>query len=211
MGLLDRVNIPAAMWGAASIIGVPLGWTIVARNEYRRHTLEKLFGSKKVGAYFLAFAIFAAAAVRDYAVLRAMRLNPELPIVSPDCAKCANCPAVRWAGGASAVLRGMKVVGGALVAAGTTFVVTSFLRLGVLGTYLGDYFGILMEERVTGFPFNVLENPMYMGAVMNWLGLSLQNNSALGLLYTVLVWVVYQVVLAYETPFTAQIYANRSA
>ena len=27
--------------------------------------------------------------------------------------------------------------------------------LGVTGTYLGDYFGILMDEPVTSFPFNV--------------------------------------------------------
>lgn len=35
-------------------------------------------------------------------------------------------------------------------------------RLGVVGTYLGDYFGILMEERVTAFPFNVMDDPMCM-------------------------------------------------
>lgn len=35
---------------------------------------------------------------------------------------------------------------------------------------LGDYFGILMEDRVTSFPFNVNENPMYNGTVMIFLG-----------------------------------------
>jgi len=45
--------------------------------------------------------------------------------------------------------------------------------LGITGTYLGDYFGILMDARVTGFPFNVLENPMYIGSTMNFLGISL--------------------------------------
>jgi phosphatidylethanolamine N-methyltransferase len=32
--------------------------------------------------------------------------------------------------------------------------------LGVTGTYLGDYFGILMDEMVVGFPFNVTDAPM---------------------------------------------------
>lgn len=38
---------------------------------------------------------------------------------------------------------------------------------------IGDYFGILMDERVTSFPFNVNENPMYNGTVMIFLGTAL--------------------------------------
>jgi methylene-fatty-acyl-phospholipid synthase len=45
--------------------------------------------------------------------------------------------------------------------------------LGVTGTYLGDYFGILMDKMVTGFPFNILDNPMYIGSTMCFLAHSL--------------------------------------
>lgn len=38
---------------------------------------------------------------------------------------------------------------------------------------LGDYFGILLEEKVTVFPFNIMENPMYWGSTANYLGLAL--------------------------------------
>ena len=44
--------------------------------------------------------------------------------------------------------------------------ITSTLALGITGTFLGDYFGILMDKRVEGFPFNVLENPMYVGSTL---------------------------------------------
>ena len=37
----------------------------------------------------------------------------------------------------------------------------------------GDYFGILKEARVTTFPFNVLDNPMYWGSTANYLGWAL--------------------------------------
>lgn len=47
---------------------------------------------------------------------------------------------------------------------GLVFFVGAYLRLGVAGTYLGDYFGIFREERITAFPFNVLDNPMYDGS-----------------------------------------------
>ena len=54
----------------------------------------------------------------------------------------------------------------ALFAAGQTFVITSTWSLGITGTFLGDYFGILMDSRVEGFPFNVLRDPMYVGSTM---------------------------------------------
>jgi phosphatidylethanolamine/phosphatidyl-N-methylethanolamine N-methyltransferase len=49
---------------------------------------------------------------------------------------------------------------------GQTFVVTSTWALGITGTFLGDYFGILMDQKVEGFPFNILRDPMYVGSTM---------------------------------------------
>lgn len=49
---------------------------------------------------------------------------------------------------------------------GQVFVVTSTYALGITGTFLGDYFGILMDHRVEGFPFNVLRDPMYVGSTL---------------------------------------------
>ncbi|KAF9306035.1 Phosphatidyl-N-methylethanolamine N-methyltransferase [Mortierella antarctica] len=37
----------------------------------------------------------------------------------------------------------------------------------------GDYFDILMEARVTSFPFNVNDNPMYNGTALMSLGTAL--------------------------------------
>jgi len=49
---------------------------------------------------------------------------------------------------------------------GKTLVVTSTWPLGITGTFLGDYFGILMDDRVEEFPFNVLCGSMYVGSTM---------------------------------------------
>ena len=43
--------------------------------------------------------------------------------------------------------------------------------------FVGDYFGLLLNKRATGFPFNVMNNPMYWGSTMNFLGYSLRYNS----------------------------------
>lgn len=81
--------------------------------------------------------------------------------------------------------------------------------LGVTGTYLGDYFGILMDEMVTGFPFNVTGAPMYYGSTMSFLGTALWFGKPAGVVLSALVFGVYQVALAFEDPFTSGIYAER--
>lgn len=81
--------------------------------------------------------------------------------------------------------------------------------LGVTGTYLGDYFGILMDDIVTGFPFNVTASPMYYGSTMTFLGSALWYGKPAGIMLTAEVLIVYLIALQFEDPFTAEIYAKR--
>ena len=83
--------------------------------------------------------------------------------------------------------------------------------LGITGTYLGDYFGILMDDIVTGFPFNVTGSPMYWGSCLSFLGTALWYGRPAGILLTGFVYVCYKVALTFEDPFTAGIYAERDA
>ncbi|CAL8380282.1 unnamed protein product [Gadus morhua 'NCC'] len=73
-----------------------------------------------------------------------------------------------------------------------------------------DYFGILMDEPVTGFPFSLTENPMYWGSSATYLGLALIGASPVGLVLTAVVFLSYAVAIAFEGPFTQQIYRERS-
>lgn len=86
----------------------------------------------------------------------------------------------------------------ALLAVGNTLVLSSMWALGLTGTYLGDYFGILMDAPVTGFPFNVTSAPMYWGSTMSFLGVALWYGSPAGLLLTAEVFVVYWFALQWE-------------
>lgn len=88
-------------------------------------------------------------------------------------------------------------------------VLTSMWALGITGTYLGDYFGILMDDIVTGFPFNVSSSPMYTGSAMSFAGTALWFGKPAGLALTAVVLVAYQIALRFEDPFTAEIYAKR--
>ena len=81
--------------------------------------------------------------------------------------------------------------------------------LGVTGTYLGDYFGILMDDVVTGFPFNITGAPMYWGSTMSFLATALWFGKPAGLLLTAEVWAMYALALRFEDPFTSTIYEKR--
>ena len=96
-----------------------------------------------------------------------------------------------------------------LLIIGNTLVITSYYALGITGTFLGDYFGILMEEKVTGFPFNLTEAPMYWGSTCSFLGTSFLYGRPAGFLLTIEVALVYLVARQWEDPFTAEIYAKR--
>jgi phosphatidylethanolamine N-methyltransferase len=86
----------------------------------------------------------------------------------------------------------------ALLAAGNVLVLSSMWALGLTGTYLGDYFGILMDAKVESFPFNITSAPMYYGSAMSFLGSALLYGKPAGILLTVEVLVVYLVALRFE-------------
>ncbi|KAK9472991.1 phospholipid methyltransferase-domain-containing protein [Dipodascopsis tothii] len=174
---------------AGSVLFNPTFWNIVARAEYRSHVLTKLAGGNaKLGCYGLAVTIFSLGILRDFLYEKALRDQPTLAAL--------DTPVV-------------KAVAAAVFAAGNVLVLTSMWALGVTGTYLGDYFGILMESRVTGFPFNVTDNPMYHGSTLSFLGTALWFAKPAGIVLTVVVLAMYTVALRFEEPFTAEIYAKR--
>lgn len=85
-----------------------------------------------------------------------------------------------------------------LIAAGNTLVLSSMWALGITGTYLGDYFGILMDEPVTSFPFNITAAPMYYGSTLSFLGTAILYGKPAGMLLTAEVLLVYLVALRFE-------------
>ena len=175
------------------IVLTPVIWNIIARLEYYTHILTKLFcGNKYYGCYALATYIFLFSAYRDYLFKQAIEAQPQWSLL------VSFSPYTQY-------------IGYILGAIGTVFVLSSMWALGITGTYLGDYFGILMDAPVTGFPFNVLNDPMYDGATMCFLAQALLANSGVGVVLSLVVFVVYRCAVLLEGPFTSRIYAEREA
>jgi len=66
-----------------------------------------------------------------------------------------------------------------------------------------------MDDRVTSFPFNVLDNPMYIGSTMSFFGTSFWFGKPVGFLLSVEVAIMYVFAMMLEGPFTTKIYAMR--
>lgn len=157
--------------------------------EYHNKILTKLFGGQsQTACYGLAATIFSLGMVRDYLYKSAIAEQPTHPLLL------------------SPYVQAAAIV---LFICGNVLVVTSTWALGITGTFLGDYFGILMEDMVTGFPFNVTGAPMYWGSTMSFLGTALFYGKPAGVLLTVWVYIVYVAALSFEDPFTGAIYAKR--
>ncbi|KAI3321225.1 phospholipid methyltransferase [Xylariaceae sp. AK1471] len=188
-GKLVDFNQNSLFISAFAIAFNPLFWNIVGRQEYHNKVLTKLFGGRsQTACYALAVTIFSLGLIRDGLYERALRHQPSYSLLETTEA---------------------QYLAYALIASGNILVLSSTWALGITGTFLGDYFGILMDDIVTGFPFNITDAPMYYGSTCSFLGTAILYGKPAGILLTLWVYVVYQIALSYENPFTAGIYAKR--
>ncbi|MES1910168.1 MAG: hypothetical protein MHM6MM_002815 [Cercozoa sp. M6MM] len=185
---------PSLRLALVLIVACPLVWNILARFEYYTKLARTVLGcggaidSRYVVCYLLAAWIFTTSSFRDFVVKEAILAQSDVTLQLPLTEEQRSYLAY------------------ALMGLGQLFVISSFARLGITGTFLGDYCGILMQSRVTGFPFNVLDNPMYVGSSLTFLGMALFYDSVVGVFLTACVYLVYRVALLFEEPFTAMIY-----
>lgn len=137
-------------WQAMIVILLqPLVWNVVGRMEHYTRILSKICFKPVFGVYALALWIFVAGLYRDALFVAAMRSQ-----------------------GTHEQLGELQYVmaGWGCIFVGSVLVLSSFYRLGLTGVYLGDYFGLLMDEKITAFPYNLLSDPMYIGSSLAFLG-----------------------------------------
>jgi len=191
MDYIDYKN-PLFYLSGLSILMAPLVWNIVGRIEYKTRFFTGLAGNKYKAAYLFAAYIVFFSQIRDELYRRCVNETPHYPLEN------------------EVLLKLIRVAASILCAAGSVFVFTSFLQLGITGTYLGDYFRILKNERVTAFPFNVLEHPMYNGSSMIFFGYSLFYLCPTAIILAIWSHFVYHVASLFEGPFTTYIYEERA-
>lgn len=166
----------------------PLFWNVLSRLEYRTQLVSKVTGGPRRGVTVLAAGILFFNYVRTSIFHKVMDYHTTCePMQNPY----------------------FNAVGFLFVITGTILVISSSYQLGFFGSFMGDYFGLLLEEKVTNFPFSVVDDPMYVGSGLVYLGFSFQNASVVGLVLTGFIALSYVVAILIEKPFTVQIYANK--
>lgn len=183
---------PLVWLAAAHITFNPMFWNLSARLEYKTQLLSKIFGSAKAACYVLATVTFLIGLTRNFVVIVAVTRQLSFEDYLSE-----------------STVSYMKIIGTLCIIGGLTMTISSMFRLGITGTYLGDYFGMLKSSRVTSFPYNIVDNPMYVGSTIAFLGLATRMVSPIGFLLTAYIWIVYNVALLFEEPFTAKIYSGR--
>ena len=175
------------LWVAClCIVFNPLYWNALARWEYRTKWLSRFTG-QYIGCSLLAVNILIFGLYRDWRFQVALQSQPGWWYLRRNF--------FLWPGHAFVLL-------------GSILVITSFWKLGFFGTFLGDYFGIHLPKRVSGFPFNLFSHPMYLGSFLNFLGIALIQASQAGIFLSMIVYIMYKVAIMLEEPFTDMIYAG---
>ena len=154
----------------------PLFWNLAGRAEYRTRLLTRLTGGRRrLACYLLAVTIFSLGILRDFLYAAKAKITGGGEIDDGD-GSYRFARAIRDQGRAEWLCQGFllgSVLPVLLIGVGQILVLSSAWRLGIIGTFLGDYFGFLMKAPITAFPYNVCEHPMYQGATLIFLGYSL--------------------------------------
>ncbi len=163
--------------------------------EYHNKTLTKLFnGNSQRACYGLAATIFGLGLLRDALLVSPSQL-------------CSNRPQLSlYHQRYERAIRNQPFVNEfhhpyfayTLIACGNVLVLSSYYSLGLTGTFLGDYFGILMDEKVEGFPFSITGAPMYWGSTMSFVGTAFLYGRPAGLVLSAVVFMVYWCALQFE-------------
>ena len=183
---LASVKIAVA---CAVVMMNPLLWNVAARLEYNRHVISRVCGGRRVGVVALAAFIMVNNFFRTSIVHYMTENNSKWDVLDSNV--------------------GAEALGYLFIVVGAVLVLTSTWRLGFFCTFLGDYFGILLDAKVTGFPFNILADPMYWGSFFIYVGGSLQHASIVALLLSLFIGLSYVIAMKFEGPFTAMIYSKR--
>ena len=160
-------------------------WNVIVRLEYKKRIVSRLFGGPRKGVIVLAIFILLCNLLRTLYFRSLADSSTRLSILENSTVY-----------GVGYVIEGVGII----------LVVCSAWRLGFYNTFYGDYFGILMGARVTAFPFNILNDPMYWGTFMLYLGEAIQYASTVAFVLSLCIGFSCFLAAKFEAPFTAMIY-----
>lgn len=172
----------------AMIIICPVTWNLVARYEFYTKKLSNFCGDNRLAADIFAHCLIEMGIFRNYLFVRVIKNQIKTEYFDDHFII-------------------LEIIGYLILVCGFHLTIFAYYRLGIHGIYYGDYFGILCKEMVTAFPYNVFENPLYVGSTMSFFGLSVLFKSPAGIFLTAVAWIMYRFASVLENPMTPLIYS----
>jgi methylene-fatty-acyl-phospholipid synthase len=186
----NYVEFNLEFWLSAFTIFIcPITWNLVARFEFHTKYFSKLAGDNRLAADIFAHILIEMGIFRNYMYQRVLKEQPHFDIGYDNL---------------------IDVISYIMLAIGLILVFGAYYRLGIHGIYYADYFGILMKEKVTAFPYNATDNPMYGGSTLIFLSGALYNRAYCGFALTILALLMYVVASILENPMTELIYSEEN-
>ncbi|CAN8069771.1 unnamed protein product [Agarophyton chilense] len=166
----------------------PLVWNIIGPLEYFTKIPSRLSIRPIIGVYISGAIIASLSVLRSVLFLVAIRSQPRLPELDQPF---------------------YHAIAGLVGGFGVSMFIGAYYRLGICGTYLGDYFGFLMDEKITAFPFSVANHPMHDGSFLMHLGEAIMERSPAGILLSAWLLFCYRCGYFLEESFTNRLYSER--
>ncbi len=189
--MLDSyVEFNFEFWLSAFMIFIcPITWNLVARFEFHTKYFSKLAGDNRLAADIFAHILIEMGIFRNFIYHRVVKNQPQFDIGYDEL---------------------ITIISYVMLAIGMILVFGAYYRLGIHGIYYADYFGILMKEKVSAFPYNVTDNPMYGGSTLIFLSGALYHKAYCGFGLSVLAFLMYIVASILENPMTELIYSEEN-
>ena len=169
----------------------PLIWNVIARIEYKTHLVSYIFRGPKKGCTALGLLEIYLSYLRTQIFYDTIDSYSSCELGNKK--------------------NYIIAFGYLLSAVGTALVIGSYYRLGFYGAFMGDHFGILLDHKITEFPYNIVDDPMYVGTPLIYFGWAIERASIFGLLLAVCITFSYIGAAHFEKPFTTMIYAEAMA
>jgi len=169
----------------------PVTWNVVSRLEFNTKIFSRLVGDNVIAADIWAHIYIEMGIFRNYMFYYMVTHHQTFQV--PD----------------SLVLP-IKLVSSILFTYGLIINLGVVYRLGIHGIYYADYFDILCPEKQTKWPYSQFDHPLYFGSTLIFLADSLFNFSAIGILYSGFVYIMYMFASYLEAPYTDLIYSEEN-
>ncbi|GJQ13682.1 hypothetical protein GpartN1_g5473.t1 [Galdieria partita] len=174
-------------------IASPVYWNVFCRYEYYTKNLSRMAGSPSIALILFAVSILMFSSLREWAFLRAIHMQPSISLHAT------------WMNYAAHLL------GYSLIFFGIILSMSGFYQLGIFGTYMGEYFGFMFDQKIESFPFNYFCDPMYFGSTLMHFGRSILSTSPTGIFLSALLGFTYWLAArCFEGPFMNAMYAARN-